>query len=77
MIAYDNERMLEWIHEDVVELHNFGKDIVGKIPNFDPKVPEVRGGWLRDENEIIDIFLTRGQCAVVDDRQNVILCHSC
>ena len=27
--------MLEWIHEDVVELHNFGKDIVGKIPNFD------------------------------------------
>ena len=32
---YDNERMLEWIHEDVVELHNFGKDIVGKIPNFD------------------------------------------
>ena len=32
---YNNECMLEWIHEGVVELHHFGKDIVGKIPNFD------------------------------------------
>ena len=46
-----------------------------------PKVPEIRSGWLRDENEIVDIFLARGVCiclsAMVDERQIVILCHSC
>ena len=35
------------------------------------KVPEIRDGWLRDENEIVDIFLAKGvcicRCAVVDE----------
>ena len=46
-----------------------------------PKVPEIRDGWLRDGNDIIDIFLDRGvcicRCAVVDERQIVVLCHGC
>ena len=32
---YDGIPVLEWNHQDVIELHNFGKVIVGKIPNFD------------------------------------------
>ena len=44
------------------------------------KVPEFRDSWLQDKNEIINIFLARGvsicQCAVVDEHQIVILCHS-
>ena len=45
-----------------------------------PKVPEIRDGLLRDENGIVDIFLARDvcicRCAIVDERQGVILCHS-
>ena len=45
-----------------------------------PEVPEIRDSWLRDENEIIDIFLFKGvcvcRCAIVDERQIVYLCHS-
>ena len=44
------------------------------------KAVEIRDGWLRDENEIIGIFLARSvcisRCAIVDERQIVILCHS-
>ena len=44
-----------------------------------PKVPEIRDDWLRDENEIVDIFLARGvyigRSAIVDERQIAILCH--
>ena len=46
-----------------------------------PEVPEIRDGWLRDENATVDIFLARAVCicrsAIVDERQIVILRHSC
>ena len=35
LTIYDGIPVLEWNHQDVIELHNFGKVIVGKIPNFD------------------------------------------
>ena len=32
---YHNERILTWAHNDVTELHGFGKVIIGKIPDFE------------------------------------------
>ena len=32
---YNEEHLLDWVHEDVTELKNFSKACIGKIPNFD------------------------------------------
>ena len=47
---------------------------------YHPKVPDFREDWLRDEHEVIDIFLAKivrkYRRANVDDRQIVLLCCS-
>ena len=36
---YYNRKLLTWGHDEIIELKNFGKNIIGKIPEFECLTP--------------------------------------